>query len=153
MSEIEYIWTVTEVKKERTADWYWILGVFTVALIVIGFLLDNLLFSLITLLASGVIVLITHHDSAPTTYSVSLRGVEVNETLYPFRSLHAFHVDRTDREQFYLRLRSEHLFAPLSSIPIHKDVTLEVEKLLAAYVREEHIHEPLSNRIFTIIGL
>ena len=71
----------------------------------------------------------------------------------PFPSLHAFHVDRSDREQFYLRLRSEHLFAPLHSIPIHKDVTVEVEKLLAAYLREEHIQEPLSNRIFTIIGL
>jgi hypothetical protein len=153
MSEIEFTWTVAEEKKERSADWYWILGVFAVALCIIGFLLDNLLFSLLTLLATGVIVLISHHDHAPVTYSVSLRGVEVNETLYPFRSLHAFHVDRSDREQFFLRLKSDHIFAPLSSIPIHKELTVDVEKLLAAYVKEEHIEEPIGNRIFTIIGL
>jgi len=153
MSEIEFTWTVVEEKKARTADWYWILGVFAVALIIIGFLIDNLLFSLLTLLATAVIVLITHHDQAPITYSVSLRGVEVNDTLYPFRSLHAFHVDRSDREQFFLRLRSEHMFAPLSAIPIHKELTVEVEKLLAAYIKEEHIEEPLGNRFFTIVGL
>jgi hypothetical protein len=153
MAEVEFRWTAVQVHEPKGADWFWILGIFVVAFIVIGFLLSNFLFSLIALLVGGVVVLVVHQHPEPNTYVISLRGVEVNDRLYAFRDLHAFCIDRSDREQFFLRFRSNHILAPLSAIPIHEDVAIEIEKLLAAYVKEEHIDEPLAHRLFSLIGL
>jgi hypothetical protein len=115
----EITWNVlTHEHKEHTADWYWALGLLTVAGAGISFYFGNLLLGMILII--GAISIVILKIRGPREHGVKLdpRGATLDGTLYPWKSVQSFWI-YTDHElapRLYLTTHS--LIMPRIILPL-----------------------------------
>jgi uncharacterized membrane protein len=137
---------------EKNGDWFWILGILTIIVTVTAFFLGNTLFALLLLLAGITMGLVANREPDIIPFAVNNRGVRVGDTLYPYSTLECFYLDEEHELGPQLLLRSVRLFMPLIVIPIPPDYIDDIEAILAPRLLEEHLEEPLANKLLEIVG-
>ena len=137
---------------EKTGDWFWIVGIIAVSASIVSIILDDVLFGVVILLAAATVIVFSHRKPAILPFEVSVRGIRVNTTLYPYDSLHAFSIDEESTDGPQLIVRSKHLFMPLIIIPLPEEYLDEIDTILGQRLLEEHMHEPLSHRLLEFFG-
>jgi hypothetical protein len=137
---------------EKNGDWFWILGILTVIVTVTTFFLGNTLFALLLLLAGITMGLVANREPDVIPFAVNNRGVRVGDTLYPYSTLECFYLDEDHELGPQLLVRSARLFMPLIIVPIPPDYVEEIESILAPRLPEEHLEEPLANKLLEIVG-
>jgi hypothetical protein len=132
---------------DRSSDWFWILGILTVAGTIASLLLGNTLLAIVIAIGgtlSGIGALREPHIIA---YAVTARGIRINERLYPFTTLECFCIDEDHPQGTQLLVQSEKLFMPLLVIPVPEEFEEEIEEIIAARIPERHLEEPLAYKI------
>ena len=137
---------------EKNGDWFWILGILTIIVTVTTFFLGNTLFALLLLLAGVTMGLVANREPDVIPFGVSNRGIRVGDTLYPYSGLECFYLDEEHELGPQLLVRSNRLFMPLIIVPIPPDYVEEIESILAPRLAEEHLEEPLANKLLEIVG-
>ncbi len=137
---------------EKTSDWFWVVGIIAISASVVSIILSNVLFSIVILLGATTMILFGHRKPQMVSFEVSVRGIRINETLYPYDSLHAYSVDEEAPEGPQLILKSKHTFMPLIIIPLPDDYIDDIEAIISKRVAEVHMHEPLSHRLLELFG-
>ena len=137
---------------ERSSDWYWILGIATIAIFVVAVLLNNILFGLLILLAASVVVLVSFREVRVLPFAVTTRGVRIDDRLYPYSTLEAFCIDEDNVSGPQLLLKSKHYFVPLLIMPLPDDASDEVEEIIETRLPTEHLEEPLAHKLFDWLG-
>lgn len=150
------IWNViTHVHKERTADWYWGLGVLTFVAAAISIWVGNLLFALILIVGAGSIGALLARGPREHSVRIDSRGVSIDGTLYPFKSLKSFWVDRGDagplpagrQARLYLMtsgIMSPHVMLPLESVAQADQVHSVLRRVVEEKEQEPHFGEHLA---------
>ncbi len=137
---------------EKTSDWYWVLGIIAISASVVSIILNNVLFSIVILLAATTMIVFGHRKPKMVSFEISVRGVRINEDLHPYDTLHAYSVDEEAPEGPQLILKSKHTFMPLIIIPLPYDYIDDIEAILGLRLLEVHMHEPLSHRLLEAFG-
>ncbi|MFA6227407.1 MAG: hypothetical protein WC631_02945 [Candidatus Paceibacterota bacterium] len=147
------IWHALEYKrKEKTADWYWAVGIISVCIAGIAIFLHDTLFAVFIILA--VITLIMFSRREPKVMEVELndRGLKVDKEHYHYISLESFWVDNTDEKEPKIILRSKKTISPLIVIPIEEYNHEDVRNFLLEKLSEKEMHEPLSQKVMEKLG-
>ncbi|HEX4799484.1 MAG TPA: hypothetical protein VFV22_03080 [Candidatus Paceibacterota bacterium] len=136
----------------RTADWYWIVGIFGSALAVASIIFGNVLFGIIIILA--VTVLIFHGNKPPRIifFEVSVRGVRMGDHLYPYPSIESFYIDEDSPYGPQLLIKPNKMFSQLLILPLPEGCIDDVDTLLSERIPEEHLREPLSHIVLEYLG-
>jgi len=137
---------------EKTGDWYWALGIVAVAASGVSIMLHNVLFGIVILLGASTMVVFAHRKPNMMSFEVSVRGIRVGNTLYPFGTLEAFSIDEESPFGPQLLVRSKHLFMPLIIFPVPEEYLDEIEGILAPKLLEEHLEEPIAHRLLEFFG-
>ena len=138
---------------EKTPDWYWALGLIAVAGTVAAILFQNLLFAVLILVMAFVLALFAKRKPEVFRFSVTQRGVRIDDTLYPYSSLEWFSIDELSPNHVpKLILNPKHFFAPVIVIPILDVDPDEVHDFLIAFLDEEDHPEPVIHRIMEWLG-
>jgi hypothetical protein len=137
---------------EKGNDWFLALAIIVVALVVMAILFDNVLFALLLGLAGGVLAMSAAKRPAIVPYAVSVRGVKVEDELFPFSTLEAFHIDEEDHRGPQLLIRTNRKSIPLLVLPIPANHIDDIEALLKEKLPEEQIFEPLGLKILELFG-
>jgi len=137
---------------EKGSDWFWILGIITVAITIAAILLSNMLFGVLILIGGLVIALHANHEPDIIEYAVTLRGMRVGDTIYPYSTLDSFYIDEEHPAGARLLVRSQKLFMPLFIISIPEENVDDIEELIASRLPEEHMDEPLVYKILEFFG-
>ena len=137
---------------EKTADWYWMLGIIGVAGSVASIIFGNVLFGVVILLAVMTIFVTSHRTPRVIDFEVSVRGIRIEQNLYPYSTLDAFYIDEEHPAGPQLIVRSKKLFVPLLILPIPEKYIDDIEDVIAPRLPEEHIEEPLSHRLMEYLG-
>ncbi|MDE1924895.1 MAG: hypothetical protein KGH79_01800 [Patescibacteria group bacterium] len=139
---------ITHMHKERTADWYWGLGVITFVAAAISIWLGNLLFALILVIGAGSIGALLARGPREHGVRIDSRGVAIDGTLYPFKSLKSFWVDRHPEDpRLYLMtsgIMSPHVTLPLESIAQAGQVHSMLKRVVEEKEQEPHFGEYLA---------
>lgn len=152
MADTEISWHAPDfIKQEQSTDWYWAVGVITIALAVAGFVFGNVLFGILVIVASFALVLQSSRDPEIHEFVVSRKGVKANNILYPYSSLHSFWVENNPHEQKIL-LQSEKSWMPYIVIPIEDVDPEEIRDFMIQYLPEEEHQEPLAQKIMEYLG-
>ncbi len=152
MEEKLLTWTAPEYAHEKKSpDWYWALGIIVIALAITSYIIGNILLSFLILIAGFTIALYGTRHPETLECTLNKTGVRVNNTLYPYSSLEAFGVDET-RVPAYFVLKSKKTFMPLIAIPIENIDPEDIRVFLEAKLKEEDLHEPVSQRIMEYLG-
>ncbi len=146
-------WKVLEYKKkEKTADWYWAVGIITLSLIIISIILKNYTFAVLLIISIITFAIFSVKDPEILEIEIDKRGLIVNKNMYPFATLEAFWVDISDKENHKLIIRSQKTFMPLIIIPIEEIHHLEIRDFLLKFIPEIEMSEPTIQKIMDKLG-
>lgn len=138
--------------EEKGGDWFWALGIVTLGAAVASILFGNILLGIIIIISGTVMGLMSLREARVVPYAVTLRGVRVEDRLYPYSTLEAFFIDEDNPTGPQLLVRSEKTFMPLLVIPLPEEYLDDIEDILANRLPEEHMEEPLANKILEFFG-
>lgn len=136
---------------EKGTDWYWAVGVIAITLAVAAIIFGNILFALVIIIGAVALSMQASRDPEIREFVVTDRGVQVDDTLYPYSSLVSFWVENNPYEQKLL-LQSEKMWMPYIVAPIAEVDPEEVRNFIIQYLPEEEHQEPLSQKIMEYLG-
>src|SRR3989344_4706004 len=94
----EYIaWDALEYEyREKSADWFWAVGVIALAAAVTAAILGNVLFAVLIVVGAAALAIHAGREPLVVHFAISERGVSVGKTLYPWKTLDSFWVETRD---------------------------------------------------------
>lgn len=147
----EISWEALEYEyEEKSSDWFWVVGGVAFFAIIVSLLFKNILFAIIILIAAFSVAMYAKRPPQYIKFSLSRRGVRVNNTLYPYDHLESFWVEE-NLPIPKVMLKSERFFLPYVIMPIqgiNPDVIHDfLSKHLPEKKHEESIVEVLAEHI------
>jgi|SRR3989344_6898282 len=136
---------------EKKPDWYWAVGIVTLALAAVAFIFGEIVVGIFVLVAAASLVI---HASRPPThvsYEINDRGLVMDDTLYPFLMLESFWIPH-DHVPPRLIIKSRKLFMPLIVAYIDGADPEHVREVLLSYIAETEHHEPLLKHVLERLG-
>ena len=137
---------------EKNGDWFWVLWIAAFTGAAIAFFFDNLLLSILILIATSIMALIANREPEIISYAVTTRGIRVDDKLYPYSTLDAFYIDEDSPRGAELLVRSKKLFMHMIVMPIPPEHMEDIEDILEVKLPEEQMEEPVAARILEIFG-
>jgi len=136
---------------EKKPDWYWAVGVITLALAAVSFIFGAVITGIFVLVAA--VALVLHASKPPRTlyYEINDRGIIAGDRLYPFLSLESFWVPH-DELPPKLIVKSRKLLMPLIVIYIDEIDPEEVREVMLNYIAETEHHEPVLKHLLERLG-
>lgn len=137
---------------EKSSDWYWAMGIIAVTASVTSIILNNVLFGIVILLGAMTVFITGNRKPRIIPFEVSVRGIRVENHLYPYTNLESWYLDEEHYTGPQLIVKSKKLLVPLIIIPIPEEFVQSVERLIAPRLIEEHLQEPLAHKILEFLG-
>ncbi len=141
----------THIHREKRTDWYWVVGIITLALATVSFMFGEVITGLFIIVAAVALVLHASHPPHLVTYTINDRGIQADDTLYPFLTLESFCIPH-DHVPPRLLIKSRKVFMPLIVIYIDEVDPEDVRTVLLKYIAETEHREPLLKLILERIG-
>lgn len=151
---IAFSWETIEFEfKEKRKDWYWIVGIIALVLIVIAIILQNYLFAFLIGISGFLMVNLATKQPLSLPVEISQQGIKVYNDLYKYESLYGFWVSYNKKEEPILLLLSDRRISPIVSLSIHPEINLmELREYLSEFIDEKEMKESLTDRIIERIG-
>ena len=141
--------------EEKSADWYWALGIVAVAASVASILFGNVILALLILVAAGTLALSTLKRPQHHLFRITDEGVMIDENLYEYDRIISFsvleYIDPTRAPA--LSLRTHYLLAPHLLIPIVGQDPLEIYEFCAEHLEEGAHDRSVVDRIIDLLRL
>jgi len=145
-------WNAPEhLHKEKRPDWYWSVGIVTLALAAVAIIFGNIITGIFVLVAAVALVLHASHPPRTIYHEVNDRGIIIHDTLYPFLTLDSFWIPH-DEFPGKLIVKSRKLFMPYIVIYIDEVDPEDVRQVMLRYIAETEHHEPLIKHILERVG-
>lgn len=146
------VWHAHEyVYRERSADWYWAVGIIAVSLAVTSILFNNVLFAVVIVLAFFVLMIYAKRKPHLLQIKIDDRGITEGKIHYHFSAIDSFWVeDRFGDHKLILKSKKKTL--PYIIIPIIDTNAEDVREMVKKYVPEEEHQEPLGKQIMEYLG-
>jgi hypothetical protein len=146
-------WEAPEyVYNEKRADWYVVLVIIFGSLVVASVLFNNVLFALLVGVAGGALAVSAARKPRVISFAVSVRGVMIDDQLFPYSTLKAYHVDEDHEHGPKLLVLSKRRFTPIFVIPIPKEYIDDIEEIMVGKLEEKLLQEPLMFKVLEKFG-
>ncbi|MEX0672602.1 MAG: hypothetical protein WDZ82_03200 [Candidatus Paceibacterota bacterium] len=140
----------------KTADWYWAVGLIALSIAMASIIFGNFLFAILIVIAAIALMIQSLNGPAEMNIAITSRGVVINKKLYPFNTLESFWVENDEESQEGPKLlaKSHKILMPLIVIPINEEEVdpEDVTDYMLDFVDEEELFEPLSQKIMEWMG-
>ncbi len=145
-------WTAPEhLYTEKKTDWYWSVGIITLALAAVAFIFGNVITGIFVIVAAAALVLHASRPAQIVTYEINDRGIIAGNVLYPFLTLESFWIPH-DEFPPKLILKSRKLFMPFIIMYIDEVDPEKVREVMLTYIAETMHREPLLKHVLERLG-
>lgn len=143
--------TPDHIHTEKNPDWYWIVGIVTLSIVIITIILDNLIFAILILISAIALSLEASRHAQIINISIDNVGVKIGETFYPYENLESFWIETSD---FFPRilLKSKKTLMPYITILLSDADSNHVRIILLTHLREIKHSETLMEKILIRLG-
>lgn len=138
---------------EKGNDWFFALAIIIVAMVVAAILFYNVLFALLIGLAGGALAVSAAKRPSIVPYSVSVRGVKIEDRLHPFSTLDSYYIDEDNPHGPQLLIKSNKKLMPLLVMSIPKENIDDIETILKEKLQEEELNESLLIKVLELLGV
>ena len=153
---INFAWESTEFEfKKKSKQWYIMVGVTGLVLIIASILLQNYLFSFLILLGTLMMLVMSSQKPMNFPIEVSGHGIKVANKMYPYSQIEAFWINRNKNGIMNLIIMTDERITPLMSFIIPDDIEFDILDLrdyLAEFIEEKEMTESVSQRLMDRIG-
>ncbi|MFA6315326.1 MAG: hypothetical protein WC648_03100 [Candidatus Paceibacterota bacterium] len=145
-------WNAPEhIHREKSPDWYWAVGIITLALAVVAFIFGNIITGIFVLIAAVALVLNASKHPNHVYHEINDRGIIVGNTLYSFLSIDSFWIPH-DEVPAKLILKSRKTFMPYIVIYIDEVDAEAVRETMQNFIAETEHHEPFLKHVLERFG-
>jgi hypothetical protein len=137
---------------EKGADWFFAFTIIIIAVVLAAIMFGNVLFALLMTVAGLTLAISVAKRPAIIPFAVTVRGIRINEELFPYSELESYYIDEDDARGPQLLLKSRRRLLPLIILPLPPDYVDDVEDILRDRLPEEELEEPLLIKILEIFG-
>lgn len=127
---------------EKKSDWYWSVGIITLALAAVALIFGNVITGIFIIVAAVALVLHASHPPQMVRYEINDRGIVANDTLYPFLTLESFWIPH-DETPAKIIIKSRKLFMPYIVIYMDDVDPEKVREVMLTYIAETMHREPM----------
>ena len=141
--------------EDKSADWYWAVGIIAVAIMIACVLFNNILLAIVVAAAAVAACLQAAKHPRIHRFTITERGVGVDSRFYEFESMLHFSVLEYLDETLppALSIKTKHLLTPHLLIPIVGYDPLDVYDYIAAHLPEGKHEESAMDRIIEMMQL
>ena len=145
-------WSALEYdEKERSADWFWALGIIVVTSSIASIIFGNYFFAVLILLSGVLLGFFAIKKPDVIHYELNSRGLKIRSNLYPYENIKSFWVQTEPKPVLFVK--SERFFMPIISIPIENAMAEDVhEVFMKMNIAEEEMKEHPSEKIMEALG-
>ena len=136
---------------EKTADWYWIVGIVSVSISIISIILDNVIFAILVLVSAFTLSLFASKRRGVGDVESRDDGVKIGGMNYPYSTLESFWVETKDGIPRMI-FRSKKMISTLIVIFIEEVSPDSVKDMLSNYLPEEELSEPFLEKLMIYLG-
>lgn len=148
----EETWQAPEyIHKEKTSEWYWSVGILTLAGVVSAYMFGNPLFASLILIIGFTMTLFGARQPKMISFGISDRGIRADNILYPFQTLWSFWILEKEHENLLL-LTSRKKISTQIAIPLGDIDTEQMREFLLDYLAEEEDEESIAQRFMDYLG-
>jgi hypothetical protein len=141
----EYIHT------EKSADWYWIVGIITFSIALIAIILNNLIFGILIIISSITLSLYAARPAKMIDMEINDAGVKIGSYFYPYSELESFWIETEVRHpKIILKSRRKVMF--FVSILIEDADPEELDELLSQHLPKVEHSEPILEKLLVYLG-
>lgn len=152
--ESSFEWEAPEYEHhERSNDWYWAMGIMVVALLVVAFFIESILFGLLVLLSGFSLGLYGARKPLTVSFGIGPRGVRISDKVYFFEDLKSFWVRYDPPYTKELVIESKKAVMPHVTIPLSDTDPVAVRQYLLKFLPEEKIEESLITTVGRLLKL
>jgi hypothetical protein len=151
-------WSALEYEeRERSADWFWALGVIVVAGSLASIIYGNYFFATLIIISGLLLGFFAMKKPEMVIYELTGSGLKVRTRVYPYENIKSFWIQReepgTGKIKPILFIKSERLFMPVIGIPIDAHLAQDIHSIMTSKnVPEEEMKEHPSEKIMEFLG-
>jgi hypothetical protein len=149
----EIIWNAPErMWREKSTDFYWIVGIIAITIAVISTTLGNTIFAILVLIGAFTMSIYSHKPPQTIEVRLTQKGIKIDKDFYEYAVLHSFWIEEQELHPRII-LRSKKTFSPhivaLIDDIVDKD---EVREFLLQFINEEKMSEPFLEKLLIYFG-
>lgn len=151
-------WSAPEYEeKERSADWFWALGIIVATGSIASIIFENYFFAALLVLSGLLLGYFAVKKPNMVTYELGNLGLKIGSRLYPYEGIKSFWVQLDTSGETNLKptlfIHSERVFMPIISIPIDEGIAEKIHSiLLEKNITEAEMKEHASEKIMEVLG-
>jgi hypothetical protein len=139
--------------KHKTTDWYWAVGIITIAAAATAIIFSNILFGILIIIAG--FTLIMHASRIPAEHDIEINdaGITIGNFHFTYGNLESFWIEHHENGRMLIRTKRlimPHLVVPLDSLS--EDEKEDMRDFLRTKLAEIEQQEPLFELIMEYIG-
>ncbi len=134
---------------KKSNDWYWILGIITIAASVLAFYFDNFLFGIFIIIAGFTIGLLSYKETRDLNIKIVPKGIIVGRQMYPWLSQRSFWIEDDHIHGDRILIHPLGSLSPLVIIPVSDEIDLnDLREILLEFLEEEYLQESIIHKWF-----
>ncbi len=150
MEKIE--WHAPEyLHKEKSIDWYWIVGIVTISIAIIAIILQNAIFGLLIIVSAVTLSLYATRKPEMVSVEINDKGVKIKEIFYPFSDLESFWVETRDAHPRVF-FKSKKKVSLYTIVMLNNADPEDVRELLSEHLMETEHSEPFLEKVLFYLG-
>lgn len=146
------VWSALEYEeRERSADWFWALGIIIATGSIAAIIFNNYFFAALLVLSGILLGFFAKKKPDTIFYELNQKGLKVGSRLYPYENIKSFWVQVENNPLLFIK--SERAFMPIFSIPIDNMMAQDIHSIMSENgVAEEEMKEHPSDKIMEALG-
>ena len=144
------------IHEPKSADWYWALGVISLAIAGASIIFGNYIFAILVIIgAISLAVHAYHHEPKLVTFTLNEKGVKIDHIFYSYKTLESFDIETHETEIgtfAKIFIKSKKTLMPLIVIPIAEVHPEDVREYLSIFLEEGEHMESTGHRLLEWLG-
>ena len=133
-------WKVKEFEKNpKNFKFYFILYLVLFALTTYGLITNNLLLSILIILAGFSFIIFEKKEPADMNFAITEKGILVHDDFYTYKSLKGFWIEYEPEGIKEIYFKTTSFFNPILKIPIYELDPSKIRKYLIKFIPEKEI--------------
>jgi len=141
-------WSAPEYEyHKKNPEWFWVLGIITIKMVLAAVILDNFLFGVFIVLAGFSLAVYGARKPRVIQIELGSGGIKAGNKNYDYDDLDHFWINYEPPYKKELILESKKTFSPHSTIMLGDADPELARRFLLQYAKEKRIEESLANTI------
>lgn len=145
-------WNAPEhIHTEKRSDWYWAVGIITLALAAAAVIFGNIIVAVFIVVAATALVVHASQPAREIHHEINDRGIVIDDALYPFLTLESFWIPH-DEFPPKIILKSRKTFTPYIIVYIDEVDPEKIREILLKYIAETEHRESILKHLLERFG-